>query len=145
MRPLIIDGFAGGGASEGIRAALGWLLLGHLPSLLSDALLPSQDRVTDGIFLVGGEAKAPGKVRIAHSREGRGYDHGSGFRVRLRLRLRQGDLFSGTGAATQCRASSEDELGRCSNPTTHTPVSSDTPNAEGERAPSFGPVTSKEG
>ncbi|MBA9071830.1 hypothetical protein FHR71_005622 [Methylobacterium sp. RAS18] len=30
-------------------------------------------------------------------------------------------------------------------PASHTPVSSDTPNAEGERAPSFGPLTSKEG
>ena len=92
MRPLIIDSFAGGGgASEGIRAAIGRLILGHLPSLLCDALLPETLRFGARLYVGRGHPQALKQIGLAAPRGNALQDRPFRLRAWLGLRVRHRD------------------------------------------------------
>ena len=92
MRPLIIDSFAGGGgASEGIPAALGRLLLGHLPSLLCDALLPETLRFGARLVVGRDNPQAFKQIDLTAPRSNALQDRLFHLWAWLRLRVRHRD------------------------------------------------------
>lgn len=90
MRPLIIDSFAGGGgASEGIRAAIGRLLPLHVTGLLSDALLLGATGRFSGFFVGVHDTEPLHQIGLAGSRCG---SFNEGLPIgRVVLRSRHGD------------------------------------------------------